>query len=229
MNIGGIKMFNGFSVYTMKFLKNLKENNSKGWFEANKRDYEEHVLVKLQEFVKELGPYMLEIDPYIDISPKKCISRINRDLRFSKDKSPYRSNMWVSFKRLYKDWKMEPTYFFEIFPDYYRYGMGYYDIPKDTMDKVRELIKKGDEDFTDMYSTYNSQNIFTMEGQMYKRSLNNEIPEELKSWYQRKEIYFVCNKSSDSLLFSSELISKLVDDFKTIAPIYDFFIKLKDL
>ena len=149
-------------------------------------------------------------------------------MRFSKDKSPYRSNMWISFKRLYKDWKMEPTYYFEISPDYYRYGMGFYDMPRDTMDKIRKMIVKGDEDFTDMYSTYASQNIFTLEGQMYKRSLNNEIPEEFKSWYQRKEIYFVCNKSNDSLLFSSELIVKLVEDFKTIAPLYDFFIKLKD-
>jgi hypothetical protein len=130
---------------------------------------------------------------------------------------------------LYRDWKMEPTYFFEIFPDYYRYGMGYYDIPKDTMDKIREMIVRGDMDFTDMYSAYKSQNIFTLEGQMYKRSLNNEIPEELKSWYQRKEIYFVCNRNNDSLLFSSELIAKLAFDFKTIATLYNFFIKLKDI
>jgi uncharacterized protein (TIGR02453 family) len=227
MYYGGMKMFNGFSIDTMNFLMNLKENNNKSWFEANRKNYEDNLLVKMKDLVKELSPYMLEIDPYIDINPKKCISRINRDVRFSKDKSPYRPNMWISFKRLSLDWKMEPTYFFEIFPDYYRYGMGFYDISKDTMDKVRDMIEKEDEDFTKMYSVYKSQNIFTLEGQMYKRSLNNEISEEFRSWYQRKEIYFVCNRNKDSLLFSSELIEKLTDDFKTIAPIYNFFIKLK--
>lgn len=219
-------MFKGFSEHTIMYLKNLKENNNKIWFEETKSDYEKYLLENFQDLVRELGPAMVEIDPYIEINPKKCISRIYRDVRFSKDKSPYRANMWLSFKRIYKDWKMEPTYFFEIFPDSYRFGMGFYDIQKETLDKLRELIANNDEKFNNTYSLYNSQRLFKLEGNEYKRVLNDKIPEKYREWYQKKEIYFVCSRNIDKVLFSRDLITDLIESFKLISPIYEFFLEL---
>ena len=220
-------MFEGFSENTIMYLNNLMSNNNKIWFEETKADYEKYLLGNFQELVKNLGPFMLEIDPYIDINFKKCISRIYRDVRFSKDKSPYRGNMWISFKRVYKDWKMEPTYYFELFPDGYRFGMGFYDIPKESLDKLRELIEDDDEEFNEIHSIYKNQNIFKLEGKSYKRVLNENISEELREWYQKKEIYFVCNRSLDDILFSEELVKELIEGFKLLLPMYEFFLKLK--
>jgi uncharacterized protein (TIGR02453 family) len=83
-------MFQGYSPTTITFLNGLKENNNKAWFEENKPDYQKFVLEPSQELVTELAPLMLSIDPKLEVSPKKSISRIYRDVRFSKDKSPYR-------------------------------------------------------------------------------------------------------------------------------------------
>jgi uncharacterized protein (TIGR02453 family) len=221
------KMFEGFSENTIAYLNNLKSYNNKIWFEETRKDYEKYLLGNFQELVKDLGPLMLEIDPFIDINPKKCISRIYRDVRFSKDKSPYRPNMWISLKRAYKDWKIEPTYYFEIFPDGYRFGMGFYDIPKYSLDKLRDLIEKGDVEFNKMHSLYKSQKLFKLEGNMYKRVLNPNIKEELREWYQKKEIYFVCNRGIDDVLFSRELVNELIEGFKLLSPMYEFFMKLK--
>mgnify|MGYP001567660317 CR=1 FL=1 len=59
-----------------------------------------------------------------------------KDTRFSKDKSPFKCTMWITFKRPNKEWKGAPAYFFEIPTESYRYGMGFYSAGKETMDKL---------------------------------------------------------------------------------------------
>ncbi|MDF2963219.1 MAG: hypothetical protein K0S39_4954 [Paenibacillus sp.] len=221
-------MFTGFSENTMIYLNNLKNNNNKTWFEDNKADYEKYLLNVFKELTEALIPHMLEIDSFIDIRLNKCISRIYNDVRFSKDKSPYKSNMWISLKREYKDWKQEPTYYFELFPDGYRFGMGFHDIQKDTLEKIRKMIENEDEEFKEIYSFYNNQKLFRLEGNSYKRTLNDSIEEKYKEWYQKKEIYFVCDKSIDEVLFSRDLVDELAQGFKSLSPIYEFFLRLRE-
>ena len=86
---------------SIDFLKNLSENNNKEWFHANKKDYElyKQNYLLVAEF---LLNGLKQIDPDLSyLEPKKCIFRINRDIRFSKDKSPYKTNMgiWMSKNR----------------------------------------------------------------------------------------------------------------------------------
>lgn len=94
------KRFSGFSPKTLKFLRGLKTNNNKAWFQAHRADYEKYVLQPLRDLVIDLGDFMLDIDPFFEITPSvnKTISRIYRDTRFSKDKSPFRSTVWFTFK-----------------------------------------------------------------------------------------------------------------------------------
>lgn len=221
-------MFNGFSINTINYLNGLKQNNNKQWFEENRDKYRELLLEPMQQLVQELEPVMLSIDPLLEVRPTKSISRINRDVRFSKDKSPYRANMWIAFKRVYQDWKAEPVYFFEIFPDYYRFGMGFYSIPKETLYKLRTMIEEGKKEFSGIYSLYKKQTIFTLEGEKYKRILNPKLPAEMNEWYQRKEIYLTCNRKIGKCLFSHELVEDISDGFKLLEPVYGFFMSLRD-
>lgn len=221
-------MFAGFSENTIHYLKELRENNNKQWFEAHRDKYRRDLLGPLEELVLDLSPFMLSVDSLFEVSPKKSISRINRDIRFSNDKSPYRTNMWIAFKRTYQDWKTEPTYFFEISPENYRYGMGFYNIPKEVLFKLRNMIDEGDKKFNTIHSLYKKQKIFKLEGEKYKRIINPNLSEELNEWYQRKELYFVCNRSIDERLFSPALIDDLIEGFGMIAPIYNFCLGLRD-
>lgn len=89
------------SNHTLDFLSKLSENNNKEWFHDHKKDYQLY-----KENYLETAAYLLNglkvIDPDLSyLEPKKCIFRINRDIRFSKDKSPYKSNMgiWMSKNR----------------------------------------------------------------------------------------------------------------------------------
>lgn len=221
-------MFSGFSTDTINYLKDLKKNNTKQWFEENRDKYREFLLSPMQELVYELGPLMLSIDPLLEVRPTKSISRINRDVRFSNDKSPYRANMWIAFKRVYQDWKAEPVYFFEVFPDYYRFGMGFYNIPKETLYKLRNMIDENNKEFKKIHSLYKKQTTFQIDGEKYKRTINPNLSEEINEWYQRKEIYLTGNREIDDQLFSPELVDDIAAGFKLLEPIYYFFLGLRD-
>lgn len=221
-------LFSGFSYDTINFLKDLRDNNNKQWFEENREKYSRCLLEPMKELASELSPLMLSIDPMLEIAPAKVISRIYRDVRFSKDKSPYRANMWIAFKRIYLDWKAEPCYFFEIFPDCYRFGMGFYNIPRETLQKLRDMIDEDSKAFRKVFSMYEKQSTFIIEGEKYKRIINQELPDKLNEWYQRKEIYMTCNRQIDDRLFSSSLVNDISEGFRQLEPVYGFFMSLRD-
>ncbi|MBL7073807.1 DUF2461 domain-containing protein [candidate division KSB1 bacterium] len=222
-------MFYGFSPKTSDFLKNLKVNNNKVWFESHRQNYQKYLLEPLRNLVVDIGEFMLTIDPYFEISPavNKTISRIYRDTRFSKQKSLYKTTMWITFKRPNKDWKDAPAYFFEISPDSYRYGMGFYSASKDTMDRFREMIDKKPKEFLKAISFYSKQRVFVVEGEKYRRILDDNKPEEIQNWYQRRNLYLVCNRKIDNCLFSRELVGDLMFGFGLVSPFYHYLWKLK--
>jgi uncharacterized protein (TIGR02453 family) len=217
-------MFTGFSEKTIEFLNNLNQNNNKVWFESHRNDYQEFVLEPFRSLVMDLSEFMLTIDPHFVTAPavNKTISRIHRDTRFSKNKALYRSNMWLVFKRRSKDWKVTPAYFFEIFPDYYRYGMGFYSATPDSMRKFRELIDAKPDDFLNAAASAKLNNLFELKGEKYKRILNKEKGEEIQDWYQRKNFYLVCNREITDILFNKALVDDLMSGFSFLAPLYQF-------
>jgi uncharacterized protein (TIGR02453 family) len=221
--------FKGFKEETVAFLKDLKRNNNKKWFEAHKSDYQTFLLKPFRAMVEDLGDFMLLLDPYMDATPaiNRTISRIHKDTRFAKDKSPYKTTMWITFKRPGKEWKDAPAFFFELSADAYRYGMGYYNASPRTMSNFRDAIDEEPKKFLEVMSFFSTQDVFTIEGDKYVRIFDKNQPPEIQEWYQSKNIYFVCNKVLDSLLFSEDLIDRLIQDFSMLAPAYRYFWTIK--
>ena len=224
------RCFYGFSRKTLKFLKGLKANNNKVWFERHRADYEEYVLEPLRNLVTDLGEFMLDIDPRFEITPtiNKTISRIYRDTRFSKDKSPFRSTVWITFKNRSKDWTtLISGFFFELSVNSYRYGMGFYNAAPAVMSKFREMIDENPKEFLKAISFFDKQNEFVLEGEKYKRIIDNTKPKQIQDWYQRKNMYLVCNRKIDDTLFGHKLVGDLVAGYKMTTPLYHYFQKIK--
>jgi len=221
-------MFKGFSRNSIAFLKELKKNNNKQWFEPRKQDYENLLLLPLKNLVANIGSFMLSIDSYFEVRPavNKTISRIYRDTRFSRDKSPYKTSLWITFKRPKKGWKDAPAYFFEISPNSYRFGMGFYSATPKTMKKFRELIDKKPKEFQKAISFYPRQKTFALEGEKYKRIFDETKPKKIQDWHQRKNLYLVCNRKIDNVLFSDKLKDDLVSGFSSLADFYHFLLKI---
>ncbi|MBL1409543.1 DUF2461 domain-containing protein [Sphingobacterium faecale] len=128
------------STSTFKFLKDLSDNNSREWFQENKGHYEE-ALQNVKEFVEELIVQLSLFDPQIntDIKASKCMFRIYRDVRFSKDKSPYKS--WLAAGISVDGRKLDgPEYYIHIEPNNSFIAAGYWRPKKEHLDAIRQEV-----------------------------------------------------------------------------------------
>src|SRR5690242_9527174 len=91
--------FQGFPKGTVQFLSALRKNNDKAWFDAHRADYEDCYVEPAKAFVAAIAPRLEKLDPRIQAEPKVngSILRINRDVRFAKDKSPYKDHLDLWF------------------------------------------------------------------------------------------------------------------------------------
>jgi len=218
-----------FSQETIDFLVENKLRNDKAWFEEHKTQYNQLVIAPLVSLVEALTPTLLSIDDKLLCVPKinGSISRIWRDSRFSKDKSIFRDTMWCMFVRQ-KNVGL-PEFFFVVSPHDFIYGCGYFAASPASMESVRRLILEGDKDFKKALSTYEKQQLFQIDGDMYKKSRHPNSPDNLKPWLDRKSICFVGRSTDFSLLYSNKLASVVAEGYKTLAPIYNFLIKAEKL
>ena len=221
--------FPGFSPQALTFFEELAINNRKEWFEAHRSDYEECLLEPLKSLVAALTGTMLAIDDQLVTMPAvdKTISRIYRDTRFSRDKSPYKCRMWLTFKRYRPDWKETPCFYFEINAEGYRYGMGFYCAAKDTMGRLRQYIEAHQERFREEVAWLAGQDRFIVAGESYKRPLNEALADDLQQWHMRKNLYLVCNRTPDSHLFSAQLLDELQSGYHQLEPLYRLLWQLR--
>src|ERR1700753_2808144 len=125
---------------TYDFLKDLVANNNRDWFMANKDRYEaarQNVIAFTTELLKELH----RIDPNIDdtLDPKKCVMRIYRDIRFRKDKTPYKNNFGISFPT--NGTKLgQAEYYLQISPGNSFFAGGYWMPEGDHLKSIRQEI-----------------------------------------------------------------------------------------
>jgi uncharacterized protein (TIGR02453 family) len=89
--------FAGFAPDSFAFFHELAHNNNKPWFDQNRERYERHITGAFRGLLVALEPFLLKLNPHFETAGKtnKNFSRINRDIRFSKDKSPYKSNYYL--------------------------------------------------------------------------------------------------------------------------------------
>jgi uncharacterized protein (TIGR02453 family) len=90
--------FAGFPPEALAFLRRLKRNNKREWFQKHKEEYEELVRFPMECLIASLRPRMADLAADFDFQPRKSIFRIYRDTRFSNDKTPYKTNIAASFE-----------------------------------------------------------------------------------------------------------------------------------
>src|SRR5580658_11304829 len=88
-----------FTRETFVFFRDLARNNRKVWMDANRERYQEFVVKPFRRLLEEVSPSVLQLDPRFDTTGRAGgnFSRINRDIRFAKDKTPYRAQMYLKF------------------------------------------------------------------------------------------------------------------------------------
>jgi len=219
--------FSGFTHETLGFFNEIHLNNNRAWFEENRDRYKTIVKSPFIELGHALAEPMSKIDPRFELRPEKIISRINRDVRFSRDKSPYRSNVWISYKRPQNEWMEAPAFFFELMPDSYRYGMGFYNAGKNTMDLFRKEMADNEDEFLKIAASVRKKGIFSIEGEAYKKKIENTLHDSLQEWYQKKNLYLMRTCSIGDEIFNGEIASILSAGFKSLEALYNFLWRIK--
>jgi uncharacterized protein (TIGR02453 family) len=111
---------------TLKFLKELKKNNNKPWFDANRKRYEE-AKKDFENFIQQvINAHSKKDKTLASLKAKDCMFRINRDVRFSKDKSPYKTNLGASINKGGRKAFQTAGYYFHLEPGQLFVGGGVY-------------------------------------------------------------------------------------------------------
>jgi uncharacterized protein (DUF2461 family) len=131
--------------------------------------------------------------------------------------------MWIVFKRSGRDWaRYIPAYFLEINPRSYRYGLGIYDAAPDLMARFRQQIDEDPKSFLKAIAWFGKQDVFTLEGETYKRPLGRDKPDPVRTWYQYRSFYLACNRMIDEAILSPAFADRLMTHFGLATPLYHY-------
>jgi len=132
-----------FTPESVKFLNELKANNNRDWFNANKARYEEAVLDVALQFIQSMQDPLADFAPHFTAIPKRMggsLMRVYRDTRFSKNKSPYKTNIGIQFRHEQARDVHAPGYYVHIDPDQVFLGAGMWRPAADALRSIRERI-----------------------------------------------------------------------------------------
>ncbi len=211
---------------SLDFLKKLWQNNSREWFEQN-RDLYENYRKDILQLTETLLEELSKIDPLIlqaNLDPKKCLTRVNRDLRFSKDKTPYKNYVLIVFNKNYPV-PNKAGYFIHIEPENCSVGGGVWQTEPEYLKKIRQEIDYSFNDFNKIISTPKFKKTFP-HGIQGAGKLK-KIPEGYDDTNPAIELLKMkgfCTKEliSDKILTSKDCIQTIIDSFKTTKPLVDF-------
>jgi uncharacterized protein (DUF2461 family) len=204
-----------FSQATLEFLATAPTKDL-AWLRANRENYELHLLSPLKSLVHALLPAMQGIDPALQGSP----SRIQRDLRFHPNQPPLRGCAWVVFQNRRIAPEERPGFFFELFPNRYRYGMGFYAASSAKMDRFRLAVDANPARFQRIVEEIPPR--FQLMGDLYRRSRAGHLPEPVRTWYDRKSFWIQVERPVEPILFSPELPAFIEAEWAHCVMLYQF-------
>lgn len=214
-----------FNADYLLFFQELAQNNHKEWFDLNRSRYEDNVKVPFRAFTQlAIDAMAMEDAAFSDLLAKDCVFRINRDVRFSKDKNPYKLMCSALIAPNGKKSKASNGIYFEFSPEHVRFYGGVYEIDKEDMYAVREGIMQNPREFSSLLEAKDFKSVFgKIHGEKNKilpaEFKNAAIDEPLifnKQWY-----FFVEYPASD--LLKNNLLDQLIRAYLTARPLELFF------
>lgn len=212
----------------LEFLNNLQENNYREWFEEHKTEYKEAQAI-FNQTVDKLIAGISEFDPAVaKLSAKSCTFRIYRDVRFSKNKAPYKTHMGA-FISPYGKGGGYSGYYFHIEAEGANYiggnilSTGVYRPEPAALKSIREEIFLNGDQFQETISKANNFKIET--GETLKR-VPGGYPSEFKyADYLKLKNYFLTRYVDDNWITSPDLIERSVEEYKTTKDFHDLLNK----
>ena len=216
-------MFQGYTQETVDFMWGIRFNNEREWFLAHKEDYQKHLLEPTRALGEQVYEGLRGMLPHEPLLLK--VSRIYRDARRLHGRGPYKDHLWFCVRTGDKDWTGRPTFYFEIAPEYYSYGMGFWQARAELMELFRRDLQERPDEFGRLVRLVNRQREFVLIGDSYARS-KGEVSDLLRPWFQKKSPSLSHELPLDEKIFRPELAEEILAGFKTLVPFYKYFAAL---
>jgi len=217
-----------FTLATMRFLRGLARNNRKPWFEAHRVDYEEQVKAPMRELIEEMDVRFARFAPELVGDPRRSMFRIYRDVRFSKDKSPYKTHAacWFYHRDGSHNVGTEATgggagFYFQIAPGKSFLGGGMWMPPREALTRLRDSIAEHPRQFEKIVTDPRVARRF---GGLSDEAVLQRVPrgypaDHPGARWLRFQSFVVGRTLSDAQAVSARLPALLEADFRLMVPL----------
>lgn len=211
-----------FTEDYLNFFKSLAPNNHKEWFDEHRGEYEKHVKKPFYAFTQAMIDAFKKEVPGFDLEVKQAVFRINRDIRFSKDKTPYKLQMSCVIGEDGRKGLENPGLYIQLDPEHARFYSGLYKPSKPTIERVRHRMANEPQKVRDAIHNRTFKEYF---GEVQGEK-NKIIPKELKEAaanqpliYNKSWYYYA--KHDPEIILRDDLVKIAMDHYKAAKPVND--------
>jgi len=221
-------MMNYITPELFTFFRDLGNNNNRDWFQANKNRYEQNVREPLLQFISDFGVRLAEISPHYLVDARKSggsLFRINRDIRFSPDKTPYKTAAGVQFRHESGKDVHAPGFYLHLEPDNVFVGCGIWQPNTQTLGQIRDAIVENPARWEAILTDRSFRTNFSLEGESLKRAPKGYDPDHpLIEDLRRKD--FVAGKPfTETDACASNFMDRFTEACCAAAPFAEFLTK----
>jgi uncharacterized protein (TIGR02453 family) len=224
MDIDIYPPFEGFPKECIEFFKRLKRNNNRKWFEAHKEEFEKFAKSPMQSFIAALQPHFAHFAPEFDLNPRRSIFRIYRDIRFSPDKTPYKTHIAAHFVlRGRPKGFVGSGYYFHIEPGEVFVGGGIYIPDSDQLKKIRKAVAEHGGEFLSIIENKRFKKNFAP----FEWSKLQRVPKgydenhPMAEWLKYKQ-FFVGVSWPEEKCYQKKIVENVVGICEEAAPLVRF-------
>ncbi len=211
-----------FTKDFIQFFIDLSRNNHKDWFDENRKRYEQNVKTPFLTFTQDFIAEAKKLDKGLDMDAKKAIFRINKDIRFSKDKSPYKLHVAAIVNGTFtKDFGNPKGLYYQFSAEGVWTGGGLYQPEKSAIEQVRMAMAKKPKEINTLLSDKNFKKLF---GGTFLGEQSKIIPKELKEAAEiqpliyNKQFYFAAEYEDPKVLLKPDLMKFMLNHLEASLP-----------
>ena len=221
--------FNGLPKDFFAFFNELHFNNQKPWFEANKGRYKASVVEPLSALISEIGARMPKLTKHIVCDPRPnggSMFRIYRDTRFSKDKSPYKTNAGLHFRSTWGKDAHAPGFYMHFAPKEVFFGGGIWMPGPDALSHIRRAIAENTKEWTKTKAALSATQLFNgIEGEALSRPPKGFDAGDPHVDDLKRKSFYVMHASTEKAAQSPNLVQDAMSAFTAAKPLMTFLSK----
>jgi uncharacterized protein (TIGR02453 family) len=217
--------FNGFPKDFFKFFDELKKNNNRDWFAANKPRYFESVVQPMGDYIVSIAPHLQRISPFYKADPRPhggSMFRIYRDARFSKDKTPYKTHAACHFRHEAGRDAHAPGFYLHIETDRISIGGGIWRPPSKQLGLIREFIADNPSAWEKLVKSPAIREMGGIQGDSLIRPPRGYNPDARHMEDLKRKSFFLMSNTDTELALSSALVTESAEIFRKVAKLNHF-------